>query len=156
MTEIVIEIQHEVPVPMVLLRLIETAVRATLDAQSVAAPAEISCLLTDDAHIQELNRTYRQQDKPTDVLSFPAGDVPAERPGAHHLGDVAISVPYAKRQAQAAGHDLMSELQLLAVHGVLHLLGHDHVDDTEKAKMWAAQTAVLTELGIVHVRPTER
>lgn len=156
MTDFTVEIQHDVPVPVVLVRLVETAVRATLEAQSVTAPAEISCLLTDDAHIRELNRTYRQQDKPTDVLSFPAGEAPAGGPHASHLGDVAISVPYAKRQAQAAGHDLMSELQLLAVHGVLHLLGHDHADAAQKAKMWAAQTAVLTELGIVHVRPTER
>jgi probable rRNA maturation factor len=72
-----------------------------------------------------------------------------------YLGDIIIAVPYSARQAAASGHDLDAELQLLAVHGTLHLLGHDHADLEEKAKMWQAQTAVLTKLGLAHIKPTE-
>jgi probable rRNA maturation factor len=83
------------------------------------------------------------------VLSFPAGEVMpgmAEAGLAAYLGDVAISVARAAAQAAAGGHSLAAELQLLTVHGVLHLLGHDHDEPAAKAAMWAAQTAVLTQL----------
>lgn len=135
---------------------VETAVLTTLQQQNVIPPAELTLLLADDAALQYLNHQFRQQDKPTDVLSFPAGEAP---PGFSeldpYLGDIAISVPYAQRQAQQQGHALLAELQLLAIHGTLHLLGYDHGDETEKAEMWAAQTAVLTQLGLAHIKPSE-
>ncbi|MEZ4646212.1 MAG: rRNA maturation RNase YbeY [Chloroflexota bacterium] len=158
MSRFEIDVQIEVDVPEGTAALLETAVLATLWQQQVSPPAILSCLLSDDATIQQLNRDFRQVDKPTDVLSFPAGD---EMPGMElagmpaYLGDIAISVPYAQRQAAQAGHDLAAELQLLAIHGVLHLLGHDHGEPEEKEKMWAAQTAVLAQLGLEHVKPTE-
>jgi probable rRNA maturation factor len=65
-----------------------------------------------------------------------------------YLGDIAISLPRATAQAEAAGHPVAAELQLLTVHGVLHLLGHDHAEPEEKAAMWAAQAAVLATLGV--------
>jgi probable rRNA maturation factor len=74
---------------------------------------------------------------------------------ANYLGDIIISLPYAARQAAAAGHKTESELQLLAVHGTLHLLGYDHAIPEEKAAMWDAQTAALTQLGLGHINPTE-
>ena len=158
MSRFEIDVQIEVDVPEGTAALLETAVLATLWQQQVSPPAILSCLLSDDDTIQQLNRDFRQVDKPTDVLSFPAGD---EMPGMElagmpaYLGDIAISVPYAQRQAAQAGHDLAAELQLLAIHGVLHLLGHDHGEPEEKEKMWAAQTAVLAQLGLEHVKPTE-
>lgn len=78
-----------------------------------------------DRAMQTLNREWRGQDRPTDVLSF-AGEI---TPEGRHLGDVVISVPTARRQAAAAGHSLEHELRRLLLHGVLHCLGHDHETD---------------------------
>ncbi|MCA9935111.1 MAG: rRNA maturation RNase YbeY [Ardenticatenaceae bacterium] len=153
MADIEVDFEREVDVPEEVLGLLETAVTATLRHQN-QLQGMITCLLTDDTAVQELNRSFRHEDKPTDVLSFPAGET---MPGmeAVYLGDIAISVPYAERQAAQAGHALVEELQLLVIHGVLHLLGHDHGTPAEKEAMWAAQTAVLTQLGLSHVTPTE-
>jgi probable rRNA maturation factor len=92
------------------------------------------------------------EDAPTDVLSFPFGDLPsaarireaASQPGQPtYLGDIAISFPRAKEQAAAAGHSVEAELRLLVVHGVLHLLGHDHAGPADRARMWQAQEEIL-------------
>lgn len=120
---------------------VETAALATLQHQAVEPPASLTILLTDDSQLQQLNRDFRQIDAVTDVLSFPDG---TELPGVGlYLGDIAISVPQAARQAEEAGHSLLEELRLLTVHGVLHLLGHDHAEPDEKETMWAAQEAIL-------------
>jgi probable rRNA maturation factor len=126
------------------------AARATLRQQGVAGPAELTLVVTGDGQVRRLNRTYRGVDGPTDVLAF--GDEPGGRfaspPGAaRYLGDVIISFPRAEAQARQAGHAVAAELQLLAVHGVLHLLGHDHDDADRKATMWHAQAEILGELG---------
>ena len=107
---------------------------------------ELTIILTDDAQLQQLNREYLGIDAPTDVLSFPAGhtDPDSDIP---YLGDVLISLPRAQAQAAAGGHPLADELQLLVVHGVLHLLGHDHAEAAEKQAMQTAQDAILTQLG---------
>lgn len=81
--------------------------------------------LTSDREMRRLNRTFRGKDAPTDVLSFPGG-VTGE---GLHLGDVVVSVPTARRQARAAGHRSVRELELLLLHGVLHCMGHDHETD---------------------------
>jgi probable rRNA maturation factor len=78
-----------------------------------------------DREVRRLNRTYRGKDKTTDVLSFP-GDV-AE--GGEHLGDILISVPVARRQAEAAGHSVEREIKILLLHGILHCMGYDHETD---------------------------
>lgn len=151
-----VDIQTHVDVAAGVEALLVTAVAQTLAQQGETGAVTLSLLLTDDAQIQQLNRNFLGFDKPTDVLSFPAGEVmPGMAGDLLYLGDIAISVPYAARQAAQAGHDLNAELQLLAVHGVLHLLGHDHAEPGEKAQMWAAQTAVLAQLGLDHVTPTE-
>jgi probable rRNA maturation factor len=135
---------------------VETAVSITLQQQDVSPPAALTLLLADDAALQMLNNQFRQENKPTDVLSFPAGEpLPGLGDPDPYLGDIAISVPTAQRQAQQQGHTLLAELQLLAVHGTLHLLGYDHATPDEKEDMWAAQTAVLTHLGLAHITPTE-
>lgn len=81
--------------------------------------------LTDDDEMRVLNHRYRQQDRPTDVLSFPGGDTPD---GAH-LGDVVIALGVADRQASAREHSTMRELKILTLHGVLHCMGYDHERD---------------------------
>jgi probable rRNA maturation factor len=135
---------------------LKTAVLATLLHENAQPPLELSLLLTNDEQIRQLNWEYRQEDKPTDVLSFPAGEAaPGVVEEVPYLGDIAISAPYAARQAAQADHDLPGELQLLAVHGVLHLLGYDHETAEEKQEMWAAQTAVLAQLNLQHITPTE-
>ena len=93
---------------------------------SAAAPARargaVTVALVSDQRVRALNRRYRGQDRSTDVLSFPA-DEPGE------LGDIVIALGVATRQARAAGHALTTELRVLALHGLLHLLGYDHEDD---------------------------
>lgn len=119
----------------------------------------LTVLLADDDTLCSLNRQFRGEDRPTDVLSFAAGDMPPPPPDSaapgRYLGDIAISVPTAERQARQQGHAVVEELQLLTVHGVLHLLGYDHATAVEKAAMWAAQDRVLVALDLGHVRPTE-
>ena len=126
--------------------LLEGAARLTLDL-SGAPDADLTVVLTGDAEIQSLNRDFLRKDAPTDVLSFAAGETDPET-GRGYLGDVIISLPRAAEQAAAGGHAVEAEVQLLVIHGVLHLLGHDHAGADEKARMWAAQTEVLERLGI--------
>lgn len=140
-----IEIQHRVEVKKEWIKLLETAVHTTLLQQQIDPPAALTLVLTDDAQLQQLNQQFRQQDRPTDVLSFAPGDIP----GAEgYLGDILISVPFARRHAEQEGHALVEELQLLAIHGTLHLLGFDHTNESDKFEMWREQTAVLQSLNI--------
>lgn len=138
-------------------QVLQAAAIAAINHEKVPPPAALTIVVSDDEVIQQLNRDYLGLDKSTDVLSFPAGEplpgLPADEPA--YLGDIVVAYPYAARQAAAAGHAVVEELQLLVVHGTLHLLGYDHASAEEKAQMWAAQTAVLAELGIAHVKPTE-
>ena len=85
----------------------------------------VGILITGDAEIQALNRDYRSMDKPTDVLSFNGNYIDPES-GLEYLGDIIISVPRAKKQASDGGHSSEQEIQLLVIHGILHLSGFDH------------------------------
>ncbi len=132
------------------------AARATLHACQRDG-LSISILVVDDDEMRRYNRIYRRQDAPTDVLSFAVqegeGPAPAaEAPDAlaaeldADLGDLALAFPYASRQAIQHGHTLAAELQLLVVHGTLHLLGYDHDSETQHADMWRKQSAILSSL----------
>ena len=134
--------------------LLERAARFTLEQESAPVDGDITIVLTDDAQLHELNREYLGVDAPTDVLSFPASETDPET-GTPYLGDILISIPRAIGQAQAAGHSLEAEVQLLVVHGTLHLLGHDHAEAQEKARMWQAQAEVMSRLGLSHVKIQE-
>src|SRR5688500_2908525 len=134
--------------------LLERAARFTLELQPDSADADITIVLTDDSQLHELNREYLGVDAPTDVLSFPSSESDPET-GATYLGDILISIPRAAQQAQTGGHPLEAEVQLLVVHGVLHLLGHDHAEAEEKALMWNEQAKVLERLGLAYVRIQE-
>ena len=134
--------------------LLERAALATLSHQKESPEADLTIVLADDAHLQELNRDYLGVDAPTDVLSFPASEMDPQT-GSRYIGDIIISVPYAAKGAAKAGHPVQSELQLLVVHGVLHLLGHDHAEPKEKAKMWKAQAEILKSLGLGNIQVRE-
>jgi probable rRNA maturation factor len=131
---------------------LERAALATLEHE--AAHGDLSLVLSDDAQLQELNRKFLEIDAPTDVLSFPASEMDPDT-GKRYLGDILISLPRAALQARAAGHVLKAELQLLVVHGVLHLLGHEHESSEGKARMWSAQAEVLEQLGLGTMRIPE-
>ena len=135
-------------------KLLEDAVHAALKNQSAPEDATLSILLTDDEQIRSLNRDYRGFDKATDVLSFTVHERDPET-GCLYLGEIIISIPYAAKQTQQRGHPLEAEMQLLIIHGVLHLLGHDHAEKEEKAKMWKAQDEILAELGLEGIKIEE-
>lgn len=147
-------LQIELPVEPEVEEAIRTAAAAALTHQDINQPIALTILLTDDDTLHQLNRDYRQVDAPTDVLSFP---LDGDSPGQQHsyLGDMAIALPYATRQAHREGHSLLAELQLLTVHGVLHLLGYDHMEPDEKAAMWLAQAEILQSLGAEITGPPE-
>ena len=128
--------------------LIERAALAVLAQRS--AVGDLTIVLTDDAQLQKLNHEYLGIDAPTDVLSFPATEMDPET-RTTYLGDVLVSIPRAVEQAQTAGQPLESELQLLVVHGVLHLLGYDHAEPRDKTKMWAVQAQVLESIGLAGI-----
>ncbi|ROR98732.1 putative rRNA maturation factor [Sinobacterium caligoides] len=109
------------------------------------AEAELSLRITDSAEVQELNRSYRQQDKPTNVLSFPA-DLPPEL-NIPLLGDIIISAEVVDCEAQQQGKLAEAHWAHMVVHGTLHLLGYDHIDDDEAEEMEALETEILTSMG---------
>lgn len=124
---------------------------SALERQDLPRSAELSLLLTTDEEVRRLNREHRGIDRPTDVLSFslvegePVPQAPAA--GSMLLGDVVVSYPQAVRQAGEYGHSIEREVAFLSVHGVLHLLGYDHQDPEEEAKMVARQNETLESLG---------
>ena len=127
----------------------ERAALAALQQQAVDSGQDLTVAVDDDARLHALNQEFLDIDAPTDVLSFPAGEGEFDpETGTAYLGDIVISYPRALEQAIAAGHSVNDELMLLVVHGVLHLLGHDHAEPDEKAVMWAAQTEILQSLGV--------
>ena len=148
-------------------RLLAAAQVAAREAGFVG-PAGLTLVFVNDAHIQALNRDYRGVDAPTDVLAFGEKSEDERPPAAPfiapqgmdeedipYLGDVIVSLPQATRQAGERGHPVESELCLLVVHGVLHLLGHDHAADDERRAMWEIQRRALRRLGCEAAAPAE-
>ncbi len=125
---------------------IERAVYATLQDQSPDSEFDLSIVIDTDERIQELNNEYRGINAPTDVLSFSSEEIDPDT-GNQYIGDIIISYPRAEQQALAAGHPVQNELQLLVVHGVLHLLGFDHSEEEEKQEMWSIQANILNKIG---------
>jgi probable rRNA maturation factor len=124
---------------------------ATLTQQQVGEPCELAVVVTSDEVLHELNLRHRSVDAPTDVLAFPnesRGPFVGAPGLPRYLGDVIISFCRAEAQAVDAGHAVQSELQLLVVHGVLHLLGYDDVSEELRAQMWAAQAEILRTLEV--------
>ncbi len=151
-----IHVQQKVKVVYSIAAALRTAVTVTLRHEQQKPPLEVTLLLTDDEQLQSLNNAYRGINEPTDVLSFESGEtMPGMKQDETYLGDIVISVPMAERQAKQGGHSLKSELQLLTVHGTLHLLGYDHEEPDEKDRMWWAQASILAQLGAEITGPPE-
>jgi probable rRNA maturation factor len=136
----------EIYQPLISETLLEQAARATLTNQSAPSNSDLTIVVTGDETLHDLNLRFMGVDAPTDVLSFASGE-PDPETGEVYLGDILISYPRAKSQAGQGGHPITAELQLLAVHGTLHLLGHDHASEEEKSRMWAAQAEILEAIG---------
>lgn len=128
---------------------ISEAAEAAL-AHEGAQGVYLSATVVGDGEIHALNRDFRGVDRPTDVLSFPMeeGQAIAAAPDGF-LGDIVISLPRAEAQATEYGHSLLRELSFLAVHGTLHLLGYDHMDEEEADAMFAKQDEILTKMGVL-------
>jgi diacylglycerol kinase (ATP) len=121
-------------------------------AQEGVPAAEVGVLLTTDAGIQQLNREYLQRDEPTDVIAFSLGETEGLPEGElPYLGDVAISLDRAREQAAEVGHPWCREVELLVVHGLLHLLGYEDEGESERRRMVARQDELLR--AFEHRRP---
>ena len=134
--------------------LIRKAAEKALAAENVQVPCLISVMLTDEEGIHRVNREFRGVDRETDVLSFPLNELTpgafdpetCERDwetGAVMLGDMMISIPACEKQGEEFGHGFEREIQYLAVHSVLHLLGYDHVDEGEQKRQMRAREKVI-------------
>ncbi len=122
----------------------EAALAVTYEANG---DFEASVMLTDDARIQELNRTWRAKDKPTNVLSFPAPEQPGAT-GPRNLGDIALAYETLVRESEEESKELAHHFAHLMVHGVLHLLGYDHEVEAEAEIMEGLEVKALATLGI--------
>ena len=129
--------------------LIRRAILETLRYEEKTGDFEVSVTFTDNAGIHELNRTYRNIDRPTDVLSFPQIDYDAGELAEGMIGDIVLSLERAKEQAEEFGHSFERECAFLSVHSTLHLLGYDHeLSDADDADMRARQTEVMNIMGL--------
>jgi probable rRNA maturation factor len=123
---------------------IREAISATLEVLK-KPDQDLTLRLIDDQEMQQLNQTFRGEDKTTDVLSFNQ-DIQDPETGQFYLGDILISLPQATRQAAEHGHSLEKEVAFLAIHGTLHLSGYDHYTPEEKAVMWPLQDQIFADL----------
>ena len=143
------------PLSYKLKMLVRRAVETTLDYEQYENPIEVSVTFTDNEGIRELNRKFRNIDRPTDVLSFPLFDYTgeSEEPPVDEfvgmLGDIVISLEQAKKQAEEFGHSFEREAAFLTVHSMLHLLGYDHeAGGDEEADMRRRQREILDRMGL--------
>lgn len=134
--------------------LIDRLIQYAADAEEITEEAEMSITFVDNNEIQIINRNYRQKDAPTDVISFAMQEegegeqqiIGAEIPIVY--GDIIISVDKAKEQAEEYEHSVERELGFLALHGFLHLLGYDHMNEADEKKMFGRQEEILNGFGL--------
>lgn len=154
--------KHEISVyfePKLIVSIQETwfksIIHKVLDALDIVTPSELGLVITNNKVIRQLNKTYREKDEPTDVLAFymfPRQDTKestfvAPPDGISHLGEIVISYPQAVHQAKEKKHDIKRELQILIIHGILHLLGYDHEhSEEEEQRMKAKEEDILEKL----------
>ena len=122
---------------------VEAIVERAAQAALGTVEGDIVVLLTDDAAVRELNGRFRDKDRPTNVLSFPAPEN-----AFPHLGDIVLAFGVCATEAEAQGKTLADHLSHLVVHGVLHLLGRDHEDDAEAEEMEAEEREILAQIGV--------
>jgi probable rRNA maturation factor len=135
--------------------LIEKTCKAAINAAGIgkfAKVIEVSVMLAGDDFVHDLNKQYRGKDKPTNVLSFPAEEFTAgDYAGVEEfvmLGDIAIALETIEREAEEQGKDIKDHLCHMVVHGTLHLLGYDHIDDLDAEEMEGLEVKILDEMGI--------
>lgn len=139
------------------LELIERALQAAAELEEVSG--EVVITLVNDARIHEINREYRGVDRPTDVISFAMNESGDDEPEIYvdeeeldefpnALGDIIISIPRTKEQAEEYGHSFERELGFLTVHGFLHLVGYDHGSPEEEKEMFGRQEEILAKIGL--------
>ena len=147
--------QEKMIITLQMEQVVRSVLNKTAEAYDIDTQVEVSVVLADDEYIHHLNRQYRGKDCPTDVLSFALneGEEPAFIDGPEEvlLGDIIISIETAARQAEEYGHSLERELAYLTVHGVLHLLGYDHIIEDDKKEMRKEEEHILSLLGINRV-----
>lgn len=131
---------------------LQRAVEAVFALEDVSSDLALSVVIVGDKEMTRLHETYRDEPGTTDVLSFPYEDEADDEEMAGYLGDVIICYPQAERQ-RAESTSPQDELDLLAAHGTLHLLGYDDETPDEKARMWQQQAQVMAQLGLGHVAP---
>lgn len=125
-------------------------IEQALKTLGIEDDVEVSCVLVDDERIYEINREYRHIDRSTDVISFAMEDNDQfyVEGMPRTLGDIFISVDHAKKQAEEYGHSLRREMCFLFTHGILHLLGYDHMTDEQEKEMFGLQDKILGALSI--------
>ena len=151
MTVFLNNLQEKLEINDGLTELLERAAKSALIVGGYAGQGEVSLVLTDDRYIHELNRDYRGVDRPTDVLSFAQNEgeeVQAAEEAEELLGDVVISLETAQRQALEYGHDFDREVAFLTVHGVLHLLGYDHMEEEDRTVMRGKEEEAMELLNL--------
>lgn len=137
---------------------IEQAMESFIESD---VPLAVEFIFVDEGEIQRLNRTLRQTDKVTDVLSFPTLDgikgkellqkdypFDIDETGNLMIGSIAVCIKRAKQQAEEYGHSFERELHYLLIHGILHCLGFDHIQESDKTEMRAQEEKILNVLGI--------
>lgn len=133
---------------------IEKLLNYTAEKENVQEGSELSVTFVSNERIQEINREYREKDRPTDVISFALeemgeGELEIVGDGIPRiLGDIIISIPKAREQAEEYNHSFMRELGFLAVHGLLHLLGYDHMNEHDEKQMFDRQKEILDGYGL--------
>ncbi|WP_299445794.1 rRNA maturation RNase YbeY [uncultured Phascolarctobacterium sp.] len=148
--------QEKIELAPAVLERLEAGLVAVARLHNLEEDAEVDVTIVDDEEIHTLNRDYRGMDKPTDVLSFALDEDVEESeepeliggPEEHLYGDIIISAETALRQAEEYGHSLEREMTYLAVHGMFHLLGYDHMTEEDKAVMRQHEEAALRAIGL--------
>ena len=125
-------------------------IKETVNQLEIDEDLELSCILVDDQKIHEINKEYRNIDRSTDVISFALEDNEQYYVSGmpRSLGDIFISIDHAKMQAEEYGHSLKREMRFLFTHGLLHLLGFDHMEAEDEKEMIAMQKTILEALAI--------
>lgn len=149
MAVVITDEQEKIVIPEDWTGKIERVAEICLQEEEIDPKAEIGLMFVDNEQIREMNKTYRDKDSATDVLSFPMyeADEAIDDEDEILLGDIVISLERAAEQAEEYGHSLEREVMYLLVHGLLHLAGYDHMEDDEKKEMRQREEELLTVIG---------
>lgn len=149
MAVVITDEQEKIVIPEDWTGKIEQVAEICLREEEIDPKAEIGLMFVDNEQIREMNKTYRDKDSATDVLSFPMyeADEAIDDEEEILLGDIVISLERAAEQAEEYGHSLEREIMYLLVHGLLHLAGYDHMEDDEKKEMRQREEELLTVIG---------